>query len=399
MKKFISMFAALILGAVTIFAVNAAPVGNPFLKGVNSPSELAGKIEASLAKDPKGTTMLDAARCKKDGSCARPLDYLMTLQQSDPDARLTDVAQVPVFLRTLRVTDAPTGEYWISCLKPTGKGAYEPVLHCLSRSFKPGEKAWVNPKSGRIVFASDCTNPIEKPVPPKQACAEVRFFTKKDDPQYGTDTAVRFAIVGPADVKDDCIGVKRAGEEDFERWWTDECKNVHCEFAAPAAVVGQRVRLIGSYVPAPGEHVLRVPVSFTQKGSLYRVLICLDRTTMAWPELPKEYRSLEALLATAPRRPVRGDDPVAYLAAYGEWRITYIEWRNSAIAKINDYAKKREQWIVGHSDTIGVRWHDYQPSKSGIKTATVYYDKAEIPSGEPQLYIPWGEWEKMQKVR
>src|SRR3989344_2870607 len=360
MKKFIGMFAALILGAVTIFAVNAAPVGNPFLKGVNSPSELAGKIEASLAKDPKGTTMLDAARCKKDGSCARPLDYLMTLQQSDPDARLTDVAQVPVFLRTLRVTDAPMGEYWISCLKPTGKGAYEPVLHCLSRSFKPGEKAWVNPKSGRIVFASDCTNPIEKPVPPKQACAEVRFFTKKDDPQYGTDTAVRFAIVGPADVKDDCIGVKRAGEEDFERWWTDECAARGGDFSADAKVVGQPVQLIGSYVPAPGEHVLRLPALVAERESLYRTVLCLERGPHSDP--PKE-----------PPKPTNDMALEKYREAYTvymAWRVKYEAWRNS--------------WIADHSDGIGVRSFDYRASgSSDTKSATVWYDKAEAPKNAP----------------
>ncbi|MBI2025680.1 hypothetical protein HYT04_02760, partial [Candidatus Kaiserbacteria bacterium] len=178
MKKLVSMFAALILGAAAAVPMVAnAAVGKPFLHGVNSPSELAGKIEASLAKDPSGKTMLDSARCKKDGSCASPIHYLQALQKVNPGAHLTGVAQVPDFLRALKVVDAPAGEYWISCLKPSGKSTFQVEIHCLSRSFKAGEKAWVDPKTNVIVFASDCTNVVEKPAPPKQACVEIHFTT------------------------------------------------------------------------------------------------------------------------------------------------------------------------------------------------------------------------------
>ncbi|MCX6786470.1 MAG: hypothetical protein NTU85_01465 [Candidatus Kaiserbacteria bacterium] len=323
----------------------AAPAGKPFLHGISSPEELASKIEASLAKNPKGTSMLDPVRCKRDGSCATPSDYFEMFKVSDPAANLTEIANVPAFLRTLEVVPAPGGEYWISCLKPSGKGTFKPTLHCLSRSFKSEEKVWVDPKTKRIVLASDCTNPVEKPI--KERCVEIHFFTKAQD------TAVRFALLGPTDVSNECIGVKRAGETDFESIWAKECENMHCDFSADVAVVGQPVQLKGSYAPAPGEHVLRLPAFVAEKGSKFVTVLCLDRGKTVWPELPK-----------------------------GE----------VSFAQATEYGEKREEWIASHSDGIGVRWFDYLNTKSGIKKATVWYTQGEIPKGMPQLYWPWGEW-------
>ena len=340
--------------ALAVTGEGMAAVGNPFLKGLNSPTELASKMEVSLAKNPKGTSIIDLERCKRDGSCATPENYLEMFRKSDPEARLIEVAQVPDFLRTLEVEDAPTGEYWISCLKPYGKSTYKPVLHCLSRSFKKDEKAWVDPRTKRIVLASDCTNPVEKAVPKKsskEACVEIRFFTKEED------TAVRFALLGPADVADACIGVKRAGEEEFEPWWKDSCESMHCDFSADVAIVGQPVRLKGSYsTTMPGEHILRLPALVAEK-SKYTTVLCLERGAAAWPDLPK------------------GQISFAQGVEYGE---------------------QRQEWINNHSDGMGVRWFDYLRTKSGIKRATVYYTKPEIPNGAPQLYWPWGEWELQQ---
>lgn len=354
MSKIISMFVALILSAVMASTATAA-TWKPFFRGINSPAELADKVEASLTKNPKGTSMLDPERCKRDGSCATPLNYFEALKQVDPGAHLTSVTQVPGFLRTLQVIDAPAGEYWISCLRPSGRGTYRAVLHCLSRSFKPGEKAWIDPKTNKILFASDCTNPVEKPV--KDECVYIPF------PTLPPNTVVRFAAVGPADIRkdDDCLAVKAAGDTEFERWWADKCASEYCDFSAPAAVVGQRILVIGSYEPKPGEHILRLPKYFAEKGSLFVTLLCIENTKMAWPELPKE-----------------GYTP----------------------AERDEYAKLREEWIAGHSDTIGVRWNDYRVTQSGRREARVFYTKADVPPGlsasQSELYWHWGEWARMQ---
>lgn len=348
MRTIIRILLALVFVALAVPA--SAGTWKPFLHGVKTPAELADKVQASLTKDPSGRSIIDPERCKRDGSCATPENYFEMFQKSDPDSHLTGVAQVPAFLKKLEVAPAPAGEYWIACLKPSGDGAYKPELHCLSRFFKKGEKAWVNPLTKRIVLASDCTNPVEKPAPPKHACALIPFTTKVGD------TVVRFDIQGPAEVKDDCIGVKRAGEEDFERWWADECKNVHCDFSDNARFMGQKVRLIGSYIPEPGEHVLRVPASFAEKGSLYSVGLCLERTKMAWPEYPA---------------------------------------KGYTLAERDAYAEQRDKWIAGHSDTMNVVWQGYRTNSTGIKEARVYYTKAEVPPGAPLIYWPWQEFAKL----
>lgn len=251
-------------------AAQARPVGNPFLRGVKSPAELASKVEASLAKDPSGRAIIDDERCLHGGSCASPDNYLQMFQESDPDAGLVEAAQLPAYLRTLRVVTAPVGEYWMACLKPTSNGTYTPVLHCVSRRFKFGEMAWIDSRTGRIVLASDCTNPVEKEVPKK--CVEVPFFTKIGD------TEVRFALLGPSDIDDDCIAVKRAGATEFDVDWEDECvRRGDCSFSAAEAITGQRTRRVGSYVPEPGEHILRLPPEVAEKGSLYHTVLCLSR--------------------------------------------------------------------------------------------------------------------------
>src|SRR3989338_1583574 len=172
---------------------------------------------------------------------------------------------------------------------------------------------------------------------------------------------VRFALMGPAPVADDCVGVKRKGAMEFERLWKDECPDEHCGFRAPAQVVGQPVRLMGSYVPEPGEHVLRLPASIAMKDSKYVTGVCIDWVKMSWPEKPTmEYTH---------------------------------EQREGYIAQRDEYIKQRDKWIAGHSDTIGVRWHDYRTTERGT-VATVYYTLAEVPAGMPKLYIPRGDWAK-----
>ncbi len=354
------MIAALVLGAVSASVVWAAPVGKPFMKGVVNSSDLANRIEVALVRDPEGVMLLDPDFCKKSGSCASPKDYLEMFQISDPKAGLTTVAQVPAFLRSLKIENAPSGEYWLACLKPHGK-SYKPVLHCVSRKFKKGEKVWVDPKTKRIVLASDCTNPVEKEVPPD--CVEIHYFTRPGD------TIVRFALLGPKTISNDCVGLKRAGEEDeFERWWEDECEVRGCDFSEDVRVVGQPVQMMGSYIPEPGEHILRLPVLVTEKESPFRVVLCLERGN---PGLPPY----------AEVRPSPDMDPTTYGITYRKY-MAYLE-------KYNEW---RSTWISSHSDGIGVQWFDYRRRESGIKTAIVWYAREEIPSGEPELYWPWGVW-------
>jgi hypothetical protein len=360
MRKIISMVAALILGAALAIPISAsAASGKAFMHNVKNPEELAQMIEASLAKDQSGKSMLNPAKCDSDGSCGSTLSFLQALQQHPAGKHLTSVDQIPGYLRTLVERTAPAGEYWISCLrsssnvKVASKGTYRVEMHCLSREFKPGFKVWVDPKANNlIVFDQFCTNPVEKPVSPKQACVYIHFFTKVGD------VGVRFAELGPANIEDDCIGVKKAGESNFESVWAEDCFVAECDFSSDAEVVGQPVRFVGSYVPNPGEHVLRLPAFVAEKGSLFVTVLCLDRTAMAYPEIAKG-------------------------------AATY--------AQGVEYAEHRQEWISNHSDGVGVRWFDFQRTRSETKIATVYYTKAEAPKSGSQNYWTWGEWDLMQQ--
>lgn len=376
--KIFMLVAALVMGVVSSTTTYAAPAGKPFLRGVISPTDLANRIEQSLSENPKGTKIIDPELCMKNGSCATPLNYLEMFQESDPGAHLTKVSQVPDFLRSLRVVDGPPGEYWVACLKKSEgkKGTYTPVLHCLSRRFKPDEKAWIDTNTKRIILASDCTNPVEKEIPPK-ACVEIHVPTRPGD------SAIRFAILGPAAVRDDCIAVKRAGETDFENWWPDECADVRCNFSEDAQFMHQPVQRIGSYVPVSGEHIFRVPANFAAKDSPYAVALCLDRGEFGNPgDAPKEPK--------APTMPVAGEDPAIYalkFEAYTEYLEAHQSWRDDYNAWRGRYIAWRDAWIAGHSDTINVVWYGYRGN-----VATVYYTKDDVPPGMPVMYFPWGEY-------
>ncbi len=308
------LFAASVF--LTAASSHATPVGDPFLRGMTSPMELADKIQASLAVDPTGQTIIDSARCNRDGSCARPSDYLVMLQESDPSAHLGAVADLVPFLRSLVQEVAPSGQYWMACLKVNGSKR-TPFLHCISRNFAPGEKAWVDPNSERIVLAQNCTNPVEKPV--SEACVEVHFWT------HPGDQVVRFALLGPEPVSDDCVGVERAGESSFERWWPDECELAGCDFSQDAVVVGEPVQMMGSYVPQPGEHRLRLPAFVAAQGSLYTVVLCLEGPDGQHSDgvsvVPLNYHSgFATVWYSSP------DVPVRYLGQDQHW--TWGEWRD-----------------------------------------------------------------------
>lgn len=376
--KVIMIVAALMLSVATVSTVDATPAGKPFLRGVISPSDLANRIEQSLWENPTGTSIIDRELCMKNGSCANPLNYLEMFQESDPGANLTKVAEIPGFLRTLKVVDGPPGEYWVACLKPTDgkKGVYTPVLHCLSRRFKPGEKAWIDTKTKRIVLASDCTNPVEKEIPPK-ACKEIRV------PTMLTESALRSVILGPHPVRDDCFAVKRAGEKDFENWWPNECDDARCNFEDVAAFMHQPVQLIGSYVPVAGEHIFRVPASFADPNSSYSVAFCIDRGEFGDP-------GVEPKKPIEPERPVQGEAPalyvkkykvyMAYLDEYQVWSDQFTVWRAR-------YIVWRDKWIAGHSDSIIVVPAGYRGD-----VAQVYYERKDVPADMPIMYFPFGEY-------
>jgi hypothetical protein len=347
--------------------VLAAPWGNPYWRGYASPGQLADAVEASLAKDPSGTAVVNPERCKRDGSCATADDYLVTLRESQPEARsrLSSVADLPAYLRSLVSVEAPKGKYWMAMLKfsSSAKTHWRPVLHGLVRHFKPGEHAWMDPATKRLVFAEDCTNPIEKPEVP-EPCVEIHFFTKPGD------TGVRFKEYGPTDLADEkeCTpALKRAGEQDFEYPWEDECPSQWCTFKDIDARVPEKGWRMGSYRPAAGEHVLRLPRKVAEKDSPYRVVFCIERTDVADPMVGLP--SLEAM-----------SHAYGFIVGVGAYDRHLFEYNEQARL----WNARAEAWNALHSCGMGVQWSDYLPRNDGRKVATIYYDQEGAMDAQAQ---------------
>lgn len=358
-----SLVAALValLAFVWVTPGETAPIGNPFLKGMASPQQLANVIERQLAYDSAGTMMLDPKRCKEvDGSCAAPIDYLRMFQKDDPAANLTSVSQLPTYLRKLKIRDAPKGRYWMACLRQsrTSRTGWEALHNCIARAAKPGEKFWVNPNTGRPVLAEDCTNPIGQP---EQAadCAYIKFYAREGD------TAVRFMETGPRPIEDaQCApALKRPDERDFESAYVEECPEFWCNMDRVAKYHGTVRQRSGSVALVPGEYVLRVPKWVTEERNWeYRFFFCIERwkgPVPLWPQYTDNY--------------------VDNLARWVEYRLQY------------------DRWGAAHSCSIGVRWFDYLGERP--KVATIHYDQAEARragaktvTGVPSVL--WWHWQE-----
>ncbi len=360
MTKIISSIVALMLSAVMVSVAVAAHGDKGYYYGAKNPEHLAQLIDESFAKDASGKTKLSAEKCHKDGSCATPQYYFEAINKALVEAgfkkRLKDVSEVPGYIRTLKVLHSPYGKYEVSCLRPLGNEKFQVIMDCLEREFETDEEAWVDSeiqgeyKIDLVMITSKCANVVYRKIALKitiiggtLACVEIHFTTKPGD------SVVRFALLGPADVKDDCFAVKRAGSTVYERWWVDKCPDEHCGFRAAVEVVGQSVRIKGSYALTPGEHVLRLPAFVAEKDSRYVTALCLDRGQTAWPEMLQ-----------------------------------------------GQYTRQREQWIAGHSDGIGIRWFEYLKTATETKVATIWYTQAEGPKNAP-YWPPSGEYARLHQ--
>ena len=357
MSKIISSIVALMLGAALISAAVAAPGNKGFYYGAQNPNHLAELIEATLKKDSSGKTLFDATKCHHgDGSCGSPLTILTALQQVNPGRHLKNVSEVPGYLRTKLKEVAPDGgTYRVSCLRPLGGDKFEVVMDCLERAFEPGEKAWVDVDTEIAVFASKCANVILRPIPLKitiiggeQSCAEIHFFARAGE------TIVRHAPLGMPAFEDDCFAIKKVGEKEFHIPWSDACKSDYCTFAASESFLKKKAWKLASYELEPGEYVVRVPIRFAEKNSVYVMVFCIERTKMSWPEFPPEKYTL---------------------------------------AQRNEYAKQRNEWIAGHSDSVNVWPNAYHVGSDGIPRAFIYPSEREVPASEPiKMYWRWGVW-------
>lgn len=266
-------YAWLAMGSVLVFlsAARARPVGDPFLRGMKNPAELASKIEKSLREDSSGKSIIDDERCLKDHSCASPLNYLeafIEMFKTSNPRRISTVAELPQFLRKLE--ERPVhGVYWTACLVMTREGTYKALLHCAQSRFEPTEKGWFDPETDRLVLKQNCTNPVEKEV--EHACANILFPSSVGD-------ELRQKTYG-VDIKNDpCTCLRRAGETECINPFIERCEDESCSFAGADSVAGSSGFEPGSFSSeAAGMNVLRVPIECTKKDSACQIFFCLRR--------------------------------------------------------------------------------------------------------------------------
>lgn len=264
-KRLIALIASLL-----VFGALATPAeaGNRhrFVVGIETPVQLAGLIQQSLEKDKSGKSAVSAESCSKR-ACATPADYLAMFAESDPEAGLTSVNQLPEYVRALVIRKAPPGRYWMACKTGNGSAASKPMWNCLARAFHAGETAFVNPKTGRIVLARDCTNPVGKEDVPVR-CVEKHVFLKEGDEFHS-------GWLGPdAFPQGNCIpAILKAGETEWSNTHLDECPRDQCDWSGPARDLGgvkvwsnPRISFVAERT---GEYIIRLPVEVTKVSSVF----------------------------------------------------------------------------------------------------------------------------------
>ncbi len=193
------------------------------IKGKEGQHQLADLLRKALTADPSGHALVTPDQCNTlhRMSCANPLDFLIAFQKEDKEGAPTDLAALADWVDTLVLKDPIVGiEYFSACLSVEGPTMIHRVItDCESREFHSGEKAWADPKTGKIVLAQDCANPvgaINPPVIVQPNCARI------DWPGQGTDHQQIF-VVGLSELPKTCTSLKQAGQSHFVKQMPHDC--------------------------------------------------------------------------------------------------------------------------------------------------------------------------------
>lgn len=250
----------------------------PSAPGSNLPSALAPKVVQSLFMDSTGNRPIDPTHCQVNADgCATPNDLLIGYQQADPDYGLVSVNQLSDYMtKNLIVVKAPVGQkYWMACLKLTGKGTHKVVWNCLAREFHARESAIMSKKTGKIVQAYDCANPVGVPDVKKivEECDEIDFYMRPGE-------EVHIGWLGHDALPDDkCNALMKAGETEWSYLLSDECPRDRCDFSRPSQDLGLPVQAkprISFVAETAGWHKLRLTRRVEKLDSVF--VFCL-----IWP--------------------------------------------------------------------------------------------------------------------
>lgn len=224
--------------------------------GLNNPSELAALIEESLRQDPTGRTMLNAAKCRQDGSCGAPINYLESFQDKDPHGGWT-LENMAQNLRSLVIDCEVEGVYQMDRIRVVGNASLgETDLNGMSRTFED-DCAWVNPSTGRPVLARRCTNPVGQRI--DIVCVYVNVEVR--------DPSERELIWQRRVREDDeCFAYRRVDavytpDSPSARWQEvpRDCVDRPCDFTAVNQVLGDPAVVAQGTIPVqPGIYQVRL---------------------------------------------------------------------------------------------------------------------------------------------
>jgi len=256
--------------------------GAPLMKGLSGPEELADLIDKSLAKDSSGDTLLDAARCKLNGSCATPNDYLTGFHVWHPNVSVT-LEGLAKYIRGLHKATAD-GEYYSARMV----GRHLDLTSGFKRKLMQGEYAWFDTQTGDAMLFSNCGNimklvEVREVVVVADRCKVINAYT---DGGGHAELAVAIMLREDEEFNDPyhCLAHKLAGETDWTPGLPKPCHKIRCDFGPTERQLGLKAKLIGvADQLQEGDQQIRVPAGTTTalcyydaQGVRYRVRVVAD---------------------------------------------------------------------------------------------------------------------------
>lgn len=165
MKRTLEALLVLIVLVALPLAPAYGELGHKMAEDSHTPQTLALAIEEALQEDATGRSAVI-----RGTACSTPHHYMEAFEETFDDLRFGgDYEQLLRFLRSLRrvenVAERHLDVYGMSRTLGKRDGPCELDLAGYSRSFRPGEGAWVD-QLGRVVLADDCLNIPQIPEQP-----------------------------------------------------------------------------------------------------------------------------------------------------------------------------------------------------------------------------------------
>ncbi|MDB5195414.1 MAG: hypothetical protein JWO84_598 [Parcubacteria group bacterium] len=261
--------------------------------GVPSKDELVRRMRKSLDADRNGMQKLE-------GCHANPVQFLEAFRQGDPEAGLTHVSQLVVYIDGLvEMTPDRDTVYYSSCVMGKTNGPEDVKPKCQPQKIAAGVKVYGNPKTHRMTLKLDCANPGLVPVAPP-SCDLIVFEVRREGehrshhPVYGpAEDATCHGYQKVALTADG--GIRLLGDRgEFAPGCLDRMPS--CSYEGADAAARPRVRTFDGTIDAlkPGFYAVRVSHHFSTNVA-NALGICVEFTD---PETGEWTTSFTAIVRT-----------------------------------------------------------------------------------------------------